>query len=60
LSYVTLDKKPKVGIITAWGETLNKLKHGDLRVDFVINKPIELVELTARINEVLGAEERPT
>ncbi|HCN18690.1 MAG TPA: hypothetical protein DIS73_00115 [Planctomycetia bacterium] len=56
----TLDKKPKVGIITAWGPTLNKLKHGDLRVDFVINKPIELVELTARINEVLGAEERPT
>lgn len=50
-----LDRKPKVGLVTAWAEALNNLKHGDLQVDFVIKKPIELVELTARINDTLGA-----
>lgn len=52
-----LDKRPKVGVITAWGEVLSKFKRRDLQIDFVIKKPIELAELTGRINDVLDAEQ---
>ncbi|MEE9584061.1 MAG: response regulator [Candidatus Brocadiales bacterium] len=48
-----LDKKPKVGLVTGWGEVLNSFKDGELPVDFVIEKPIKLVELTACISETL-------
>ena len=47
-----LDKKPKIGIITGWGEKLKPIDDEDLKVDFIIKKPFILSELTKHINEL--------
>lgn len=45
-----LDKVPKIGISTGWGETLTSAEENTLKVDFIIKKPFKLLELASKIN----------
>ncbi|MGR3173183.1 MAG: response regulator [Candidatus Scalindua sp.] len=49
----TLEKRPKIGIITGWGEKLTPPEEEGLKVDFIIKKPFDLSELTKHINDVI-------
>jgi CheY-like chemotaxis protein len=53
-----LEKRPKIGIITGWGEKLKPIDDEDLKVDFIIKKPFDFSELTKHINDVFGADSR--
>ncbi len=46
-----LEKRPKIGIITGWGEELNLKKEG-MDVDFIARKPFIFSELTKQINDL--------
>ncbi|MGR3301913.1 MAG: response regulator [Candidatus Scalindua sp.] len=50
-----LEKRPKIGIITGWGEKLKPIDDEGLKVDFIIKKPFDLSELTKHINDVMNA-----
>jgi signal transduction histidine kinase len=50
-----LEKRPKIGIITGWGEKLKPMEDEDLKVDFIIKKPFDFSELERHINDVLNA-----
>ncbi len=43
-----LEKRPKIGIITGWGENLRPIEDG-INVDFIIKKPFNLSELRRQI-----------
>ena len=45
-----LDHRPKIGIITGWIDKLPLLEEEDLKVDFVLRKPFNFLELTKHIN----------
>lgn len=45
-----LDKVPKIGISTGWGEKLTSAEENTLKVDFIIKKPFKLLELASKIN----------
>jgi PAS domain S-box-containing protein len=47
-----LEKKPKIGMITGWGEKLNPMEDEGLKVDFIIKKPFDFSELTKHINDL--------
>jgi PAS domain S-box-containing protein len=47
-----LDKSPKIGISTAWGEKLKPLEEESLKVDFIIKKPFNLSELERKISDL--------
>ncbi len=47
-----LEKRPKIGIITGWGEKLKPLDDEGLKVDFIIKKPFDLSELSRHINDL--------
>ncbi|MGR3173646.1 MAG: response regulator [Candidatus Scalindua sp.] len=49
-----LEKRPKIGIITGWGEKLKPIDDEDLKVDFIIKKPFDFSELTKNINNVIN------
>ena len=51
-----LEKRPKIGIITGWGDKLMPPEEEGLKVDFIIRKPFDFSELTKHINE-LGIKE---
>lgn len=51
-----LEKRPKIGIITGWGEQLKPIDEEGLNVDFIIRKPFDFSELTKNINDAFGAE----
>ncbi len=50
----TLEKKPKVGLITGWSEKIEDSKDGDLNVDFLIKKPFEFSVLSSYVNSLFG------
>ncbi len=50
----TLEKKPKVGIITGWDNPHSTEQKDALKADFVVKKPINFSELTLCINNVLS------
>jgi PAS domain S-box-containing protein len=50
----TLDKRPKVGLITGWSGTLEDFHKEDLKVEFIVKKPFEFSELTKQINNVFS------
>lgn len=52
----SLERKPKIGLITGWAEMLDSLKRDDMDVDFVINKPINLRKLSSLVKETLLKE----
>jgi PAS domain S-box-containing protein len=43
-----LEKRPKIGIITGWGENLRPIEE-NIKVDFIIKKPFNLSELRRQI-----------
>jgi PAS domain S-box-containing protein len=49
----TLNKRPKVGLITAWNH--ESIKDEDLNVDFVAKKPFKLSELRKDINNIFSS-----
>ena len=51
----TMEKIPKVGIITGWGEEIKPIDEEGINVDFVIRKPFNFSELTKHINELFSA-----
>ena len=48
-----LERRPKIGIITGWGEKLRPLKGDNMKVDFILRKPFISAELTRHINDAL-------
>ena len=50
----TLNKKPKVGIITGWDDVYGTMGKVSLEADFVLKKPINFSELTRCINNVFS------
>ncbi|MHC4268478.1 MAG: hybrid sensor histidine kinase/response regulator [Planctomycetota bacterium] len=48
----TLDKRPKVGLITGWSEKLEVFRKEGLKVDFIVKKPFDFSELSKQINNV--------
>jgi PAS domain S-box-containing protein len=51
----TLDKRPKVGLITGWRYEMEDVEKEDLKVDFVMRKPFKLSEIRREINNILSA-----
>lgn len=49
-----LEKSPKIGIITGWGEKLNPQEKEGLKVDFIVKKPFKLSDLTKQISEAFA------
>lgn len=47
-----LERMPKIGIITGWGEKLKSIQEEAYKVDFILKKPFDFSELTRRINSV--------
>ena len=53
-----LGKKPKIGIITGWGEKLKITNEEDMKVEFIVKKPFDLSELTNKINVAFDIDSR--
>ncbi len=47
-----LERRPKIGIITGWGEKLKSLEDEKIRVDFILKKPFDFSEITKHINRL--------
>jgi len=47
-----LDKRPKIGIATGWGDKLKPIEEEALMVDFIIKKPFNLSELERKIGDL--------
>ncbi|GAX60711.1 hypothetical histidine kinase protein [Candidatus Scalindua japonica] len=54
----TLNKRPKVGLITGWSEEKEIFSMEDMKVDFVVKKPFDLSELTKCINIAFDADSK--
>ena len=54
----TLDKRPKVGLITGWKYKMEDLKKEGLKADLVVKKPFKFSELRRDISNVLEANSR--
>jgi len=50
----SLEKSPKIGIITGWNEEFKPAEGQEFKVDFVVRKPFDLSELVKHINDVIG------
>ena len=50
----TLNKRPKVGLITGWLEELEISSKEDWKVDFIVKKPFHFSELSKQINNVFS------
>ena len=48
----TLDKRPKVGLITGWSEKIQLSDKEGLNVDFIVKKPFNFSVLSKKINDV--------
>ena len=51
-----LEKRPKIGIITGWGEINKCINEEGVEVDFIIKKPFDFSVLTKYINDLFGDE----
>ena len=47
-----LENRPKIGIITGWGEKLKPIGDERLKVDFIIKKPFDFLELAKHVNDL--------
>ncbi len=47
-----LKRTPKIGVITGWRQKLKLIDEENMKVDFVVRKPFNLLELTKQINSV--------
>ncbi|MFQ5687630.1 MAG: response regulator [Candidatus Scalindua sp.] len=48
-----LENRPKVGIITGWGERIDSKEREEMKVSFVIRKPIDFSELMKQVDDTL-------
>jgi CheY-like chemotaxis protein len=48
----TLKTRPKVGLITGWHFTIQDAERENLKIDFVVKKPIDFTELSRCINDL--------
>ncbi len=49
----TLEKRPKLGIITGSSELINTKEIEEMKVSFVISKPFDLSELMKQVDDTL-------
>ena len=56
----SLDKKPKIGLITGWADMLDSLNQDDMGIDFIISKPIKYKKLSTIVKETLLKESEET
>lgn len=49
-----LDKRPKVGLITGWGDKIETKEGEELKVEFIIKKPFNFSELSRYINDIFS------
>jgi len=49
-----LERRPKIGIMTGWGEKLKPIDDEDFKVNFIVKKPFNFSELIKAINDVIG------
>ena len=49
-----LEKRPKIGIITGWGEKLKPIEDENYKVDFILKKPFDFIEMTRLINNIFN------
>ncbi len=49
-----LEKRPKIGILTGWNRDLISLEKKNLKVDFIVKKPLRLSEITEHINDLFA------
>ncbi len=54
----TLNKRPKVGLITGWSEKKDIFSMEDLKVDFIVKKPFEFSELIKCINVAFDTDSK--
>ncbi len=47
-----LEKRPKIGLVTGWGENLMPMEEEEFKVDFIIKKPFDFSELVKLINDL--------
>ncbi len=52
----TLEKRPKLGIITGSIELINTKEIEEMKVSFVVKKPFDLSEILNHINDVLDMD----
>jgi two-component system cell cycle sensor histidine kinase/response regulator CckA len=45
-----LERRPKIGVITGWGEKLKPMDDENIKVDFILKKPFDFSEMTKLIN----------
>ena len=50
------DNRPKVGIITGWGERIGTREREEVKVNFIIRKPFDFFELMKQIDDTLNAK----
>ncbi len=51
-----LEKRPKIGIMTGWGENLNSMSEEELNIDFIVKKPFDFSDLKRQINALFDKE----
>jgi DNA-binding response OmpR family regulator len=50
-----LERRPKIGIITGWGEKLNSMEDENIKVDFILKKPFDFSEITMHLNSLFSS-----
>jgi len=53
-----LDRRPKIGIITGWRETLELFDEEETKVDFIIKKPFKHSVLAKHINAAFAVDSK--
>ncbi len=49
-----LERRPKIGIITGWGEKLKSIEDENIKVDFILKKPFDFSEITSHLNSLFS------
>jgi FixJ family two-component response regulator len=49
-----LERRPKIGIITGWGEKLKPIEDENIKVDFILKKPFDFSEMMKLIDNAFS------
>jgi len=49
-----LERRPKIGIITGWGEKLKPIEDENIKVDFILKKPFDFSEMMRLIDNAFS------
>ncbi len=50
-----LERRPKIGIITGWGEKLKSMEDENIKVDFILKKPFDFSEIIMHLNSLFNS-----